>query len=169
MVPTPLRELNQSTRPGSSEVNWYLVAMVTVAIAISYFDRQTLPVAISSIERTIPLSDQQFSWLQFAFLIPYSLLYAGGGRLLEPYGFSERGGDDLPQFKYRHHIWSSHINGLARINRQRGHSCCRRIPDVDRIEAHAVAKILDALIEFLRIELDIAERVKSTMIVRANR
>ncbi len=59
---------------------------MTAAIAISYFDRQTLPVAISAIQRTIPLSNQQFSWLQFAFLIPYALLYAGGGRMLDLLG-----------------------------------------------------------------------------------
>jgi MFS transporter, ACS family, aldohexuronate transporter len=85
-VATRLRELNQTTKPGSTDVNWYFVAMVTAAIAISYFDRQTLPVAVSSIERAIPLSDQQFSWLQFAFLIPYALLYAGGGWLLDVLG-----------------------------------------------------------------------------------
>jgi Sugar phosphate permease len=67
-------------------MQWYFVAMVTAAIAISYFDRQTLPVAISAIQRTIPLSDQQFSWLQFAFLIPYALLYAAGGRMLDVLG-----------------------------------------------------------------------------------
>ena len=63
-------------------MQWYFVALVTAAIAISYFDRQTLPVAIS-VQRTIPLNDQQFSWLQFAFLIPYALLYAAGGRMLD--------------------------------------------------------------------------------------
>lgn len=68
------------------ELQWYFVAMVTAAIAISYFDRQTLPVAISAIQRSIPLSDQQFSWLQFAFLIPYALLYAVGGRMLDVLG-----------------------------------------------------------------------------------
>src|SRR5215475_889666 len=68
------------------EVPWHFVMLVTAAIAISYFDRQTLPVAISSIEKTIPLSDQQFSWLQFAFLIPYAVLYAAGGRLLDTIG-----------------------------------------------------------------------------------
>jgi ACS family hexuronate transporter-like MFS transporter len=70
----------------SIDVRWYFVALVTAAIAISYFDRQTLPVAISAIERTIPLSDQQFSWLQFAFLIPYAVLYAAGGRMLDVVG-----------------------------------------------------------------------------------
>jgi ACS family hexuronate transporter-like MFS transporter len=59
---------------------------VTAAIAISYFDRQTLPVAISAIQRTIPLNNQQFSWLQFAFLIPYAVLYAAGGRMLDIVG-----------------------------------------------------------------------------------
>lgn len=64
----------------------FFVALVTAAIAISYFDRQTLPVAISAIERTIPITDQQFSWLQFAFLIPYAVLYAAGGRVLDIVG-----------------------------------------------------------------------------------
>jgi len=78
--------VDQAGRHKRIEMQWYFVAMVTAAIAISYFDRQTLPVAISAIQRTIPLSDQQFSWLQFAFLIPYALLYAAGGRMLDLLG-----------------------------------------------------------------------------------
>jgi MFS transporter, ACS family, hexuronate transporter len=81
-----LIDAKQTMLPNSIKVQWYFVALVTAAIAISYFDRQTLPVAISAIERTIPLSDQQFSWLQFAFLIPYALLYAAGGRMLDIVG-----------------------------------------------------------------------------------
>jgi ACS family hexuronate transporter-like MFS transporter len=81
-----LRDAKQAMRASSTDVQWYFVALVTAAIAISYFDRQTLPVAISAIERTIPLSDQQFSWLQFAFLIPYAVLYAAGGRMLDIVG-----------------------------------------------------------------------------------
>jgi MFS transporter, ACS family, hexuronate transporter len=76
----------RTIRAGTIGAQWYFVALVTAAIAISYFDRQTLPVAISAIERSIPLNNQQFSWLQFAFLIPYALLYAGGGRLLDVLG-----------------------------------------------------------------------------------
>lgn len=81
-----LRAARQSVLYSSANVQWYFVALVTVAIGISYFDRQTLPVAISAIQRTIPLSDQQFSWLQFAFLIPYAALYAAGGRMLDIVG-----------------------------------------------------------------------------------
>jgi ACS family hexuronate transporter-like MFS transporter len=65
---------------------WYPVVLVTAAIAISYFDRQTLPVAIAAIQRNIPISDQQFSYLQTAFLISYAALYVGGGRLLDLVG-----------------------------------------------------------------------------------
>ena len=65
---------------------WYPVTLVTVAIAISYFDRQTLPVAIAAIQRSIPISEQQFSYLQTAFLLSYAALYAGGGRMLDLIG-----------------------------------------------------------------------------------
>ena len=65
------------------QTRWYYVGMVSVAIAISYFDRQTLPVAIAAIERNIPISDQQFSYLQTAFLLSYAALYMLGGRMLD--------------------------------------------------------------------------------------
>lgn len=68
------------------DMRWYAIALVTVAIAISYFDRQTLPVAISAIQRSIPISNQQFSYLQTAFLLSYAALYALGGRLLDLLG-----------------------------------------------------------------------------------
>lgn len=68
------------------EPQWYFIALVTVAIAISYFDRQTLPVAIAAIQHSIPIGDQQFSWLQTAFLIAYASLYVIGGRLLDVMG-----------------------------------------------------------------------------------
>jgi ACS family hexuronate transporter-like MFS transporter len=72
---------------GSGRENrWYPVVLVTVAISISYFDRQTLPVAIAAIQRNIPISDQQFSYLQTAFLLSYAALYIGGGRLLDALG-----------------------------------------------------------------------------------
>lgn len=65
------------------KLRWYFVALVTAAIAVSYFDRQTLPVAIQAIQHDIPIGNQQFSWLQSAFLLSYAVLYVGGGRLLD--------------------------------------------------------------------------------------
>ena len=67
-------------------LRWRIAILVSVAIAISYLDRQTLPVAIKAISRDIPLSNQQFSYLQSAFLISYAFMYAGGGKLLDTLG-----------------------------------------------------------------------------------
>lgn len=68
------------------ERRWYYVGLVAVAIAISYFDRQSLPVAIAAIQKNIPLSDQQFSYLGTAFLLTYAAMYVLGGRLLDALG-----------------------------------------------------------------------------------
>src|ERR1700744_6125339 len=75
-----------SVSSGSLDRRWYAVALVTAAIAISYFDRQTLPVAIAAIQHNIPISNQQFSYLQTAFLLSYAALYVVGGRLLDRLG-----------------------------------------------------------------------------------
>jgi MFS transporter, ACS family, hexuronate transporter len=65
---------------------WRIAILVSTAIAISYLDRQTLPVAIKAISRDIPLTNEQFSTLQSAFLFAYALMYAGGGRLVDMLG-----------------------------------------------------------------------------------
>lgn len=65
---------------------WQLAVLISAAIAISYFDRQTLPVAIQAIQRDIPISNTQFSQLQAAFLTAYALMYAGGGKLIDVLG-----------------------------------------------------------------------------------
>src|ERR1700712_4004408 len=80
------RQAQSGERYSGERMGWYAVALVTAAITISYFDRQTLPVAISSIQRNIPISNQQFSYLQTSFLLAYAALYALGGRLLDRLG-----------------------------------------------------------------------------------
>ena len=65
---------------------WGIAILIGAAIAISYFDRQTLPVAINAIEREIPISNTQFSQLQAAFLTAYAIMYAGGGKLIDVLG-----------------------------------------------------------------------------------
>jgi ACS family hexuronate transporter-like MFS transporter len=67
-------------------LRWRIAILVSVAIAISYLDRQTLPVAVSAIARDIPLSNQRFSALQSAFLFSYALMYLGGGKLVDALG-----------------------------------------------------------------------------------
>ncbi len=67
-------------------LRWRIACLVSAAIAISYLDRQTLPVAIKAIEQDIPVTNEQFSFLQSSFLIAYALMYAGGGRLMDVVG-----------------------------------------------------------------------------------
>lgn len=67
-------------------MRWQIAILVSLAIAISYLDRQSLPVAVQSISRDIPLSNSQFSALQSAFLFSYALMYAGGGKLVDVLG-----------------------------------------------------------------------------------
>jgi ACS family hexuronate transporter-like MFS transporter len=66
--------------------NWRIAFLVSAAIAVSYLDRQTLPVAVSAITKDIPLSNEQFSTLQSAFLVSYAFMYAGGGKLVDTLG-----------------------------------------------------------------------------------
>jgi MFS transporter, ACS family, hexuronate transporter len=67
-------------------LRWSIAILLSSAVAISYFDRQTLPVAIAAIQRDIPISNTQFSWLQGAFLLAYACMYAGGGKLIDVLG-----------------------------------------------------------------------------------
>jgi MFS transporter, ACS family, hexuronate transporter len=67
-------------------LRWRIAILVSTAIAISYLDRQTLPVAVKAISRDIPLTNSQFSALQSAFLFAYALMYAGGGKLVDILG-----------------------------------------------------------------------------------
>ena len=67
-------------------LRWRIAVLVAMAIAISYLDRQALPVAIQAIAREIPVTNEQFSHLQSAFLIAYAFMYVGGGRLMDVLG-----------------------------------------------------------------------------------
>src|SRR5450432_3268829 len=67
-------------------LRWRIALLISAAIAISYFDRQTLPVAIAAIQREIPISNTQFSQLQAAFLLAYACMYAAGGKLIDTLG-----------------------------------------------------------------------------------
>jgi MFS transporter, ACS family, hexuronate transporter len=69
-----------------SRVRWGIALLLSAAIAISYLDRQTLGVAVKAIQQSIPITDEQYSWLTSAFLIAYGVMYAAGGKLLDVLG-----------------------------------------------------------------------------------
>jgi ACS family hexuronate transporter-like MFS transporter len=70
----------------AASFRWKIALLVGAAIAISYLDRQTLPVAIKAVQKQIPISNEQFSHLNMAFLVTYGLMYAVGGKLLDILG-----------------------------------------------------------------------------------
>jgi len=67
-------------------LRWRIAILISAAIAISYLDRQTLPVAIGEIRKEIPISNQVKAFLDSAFLLTYGLMYVGGGRLMDILG-----------------------------------------------------------------------------------
>jgi len=67
-------------------MRWRIATLVFAAIAISYLDRQALPVAVAAIQKDIPLTNTQFAGLNSMFLLAYALMYAGGGALIDRLG-----------------------------------------------------------------------------------
>jgi len=67
-------------------MRWRIATLVCAAIAISYLDRQALPVAIAAIQQDIPLTNTQFGVLNSMFLLAYAIMYAGGGALIDRLG-----------------------------------------------------------------------------------
>ena len=67
-------------------LRWRIALLVSFAIAISYLDRQTLPIAIGEIQREFPISNSVKAFLDSAFLLTYGLMYVGGGRLMDVLG-----------------------------------------------------------------------------------
>lgn len=67
-------------------LRWRIVLLVSVAMAISYLDRQTLPWAIKAVQIDIPISYEAKAFLDSAFLVTYGIMYLGGGWLLDRLG-----------------------------------------------------------------------------------
>ena len=70
----------------SPGLRWGIAVLLSAAIAISYFDRQTLSIAVKAIQSDIPITNKQFAGLGTAFLAAYALMYAGGGKLIDVLG-----------------------------------------------------------------------------------
>jgi ACS family hexuronate transporter-like MFS transporter len=67
-------------------LRWWIAGLLAFATTLSYLDRQTLPVAITDIQKHIPVSDQQYALLQMLFLLAYTVMYAGGGKIADALG-----------------------------------------------------------------------------------
>jgi len=69
-----------------SHIRWRVAAVLTLATAINYLDRMTLPVVISQLQQRFGITEGQFAALNSLFLLAYAIMYAGGGRIADRLG-----------------------------------------------------------------------------------
>ena len=67
-------------------LRWWIAGLLAFATALNYLDRQSLPVVIGELQKSIPITPQQYSHLQALFLFAYAIMYAGGGRIVDLLG-----------------------------------------------------------------------------------
>ena len=72
--------------PQIRNLRWWIAALLAAACALSYLDRQSLPVAVAEIQKSIPMTDEQYSALVVLFLVSYGTMYAVGGKILDVVG-----------------------------------------------------------------------------------
>lgn len=65
---------------------WWIVALIAMATAINYLDRQNLPVALSEIRKSFEISDVDYGLINSLFLFAYGTMYAVGGRVIDVLG-----------------------------------------------------------------------------------
>jgi ACS family hexuronate transporter-like MFS transporter len=64
-------------------IRWWVAGLLAIATALNYLDRQSFPVVVGEIKKTIPISDEQYGQLTSLFLLAYAIMYAGGGRIMD--------------------------------------------------------------------------------------
>ena len=64
-------------------IRWWVAGLLALATALNYLDRQSFPVVVGEIKKTIPISDEQYGQLTSLFLFAYAIMYAGGGRIMD--------------------------------------------------------------------------------------
>jgi len=69
-----------------SHLRWYIGALLAVAAAINYIDRQTLSVASSRIKSDLHISQIQYGHTVQMFLLSYTIMYAVSGLLVDRWG-----------------------------------------------------------------------------------
>jgi len=74
------------TEKKSKRLRWQVAIVLTIATALNYLDRMTLPVVISHLQEKFNITEAQFGLLNSLFLLAYAIMYAGGGRLADKLG-----------------------------------------------------------------------------------
>src|ERR1700728_4254184 len=65
---------------------WVIVALLGAATTVNYIDRQTLSILSPLLRHELHLSEQDYANVVTAFLISYTVMYSGGGRIMDAIG-----------------------------------------------------------------------------------
>lgn len=71
---------------GIKNLRWWIAGLLAAATALNYLDRQSFPVVVGEIQKSIPLGNEQYGRLTSLFLLAYAIMYAGGGRIMDLLG-----------------------------------------------------------------------------------
>ena len=65
--------------PALHAMRWRIAILLCLVTAISYVDRQALSVAAPVVRDEFHLTNTQYGWIAYAFLMAYALGQAGAG------------------------------------------------------------------------------------------
>lgn len=65
---------------------WLIATLLFLACGLSFFDRQVLSVLAPAITRDLRMDNVAYSWVVFAFILSYSVMFTGGGWLIDRLG-----------------------------------------------------------------------------------
>jgi MFS transporter, ACS family, hexuronate transporter len=67
-------------------LRWLIVAALSLACGLSYFDRQVLSVLAPTITSDLRMDNIAYSWVVFAYVFGYSVMFSVGGWLIDRLG-----------------------------------------------------------------------------------
>lgn len=65
---------------------WHIASLLFLASALNFFDRQVLSVLAPSITADLGMDNIAYSWVVFAFILSYSLMFTIGGWIIDRLG-----------------------------------------------------------------------------------
>lgn len=68
------------------KLQWVIAAMLFLATAINYTDRGALSIVSTDIRREFHMTEQDYSWVLFFFMLAYAIMYAGSGYIVDRLG-----------------------------------------------------------------------------------
>ncbi|MDQ6706147.1 MAG: MFS transporter, partial [Acidobacteriota bacterium] len=67
-------------------IRWVIAGMLFLATAINYTDRGALSIVSSEIRTEFHMTEQDYSWVLFFFMLAYAIMYAGSGYIVDRLG-----------------------------------------------------------------------------------